>query len=97
APPDKAGAPAAAEEGDAADADGGRLPRAEDPGDPEDRRRADQQDAPSDHGHPGRRSPEAGLHVPPRRALRREAALQLQPGARARSEDLRAAAQPARS
>ena len=41
------------------------------------------------HGHPGRRSAEAGLHVPPRRALRREAALQLQPGARARSEDLR--------
>ena len=64
----------------------------EDPGDPEDRRRADQQDAAPDHGHRGRRSAEAGLLVPPRRALRREAALQLQRGARARSEDLRAAA-----
>jgi tetratricopeptide (TPR) repeat protein len=42
---------AAAEEGDAADADRGSVPRAEDPGDPEDRRRADQQDAPPDHGH----------------------------------------------
>ncbi len=43
-----------------------------------------------------RRSPEAGLSVPPRRALRREAALQLRQGARARPEDLRDAAEPAR-
>ena len=60
--------------------------------DPEDHRRADQQDAAPHPGHPGRRPAEAGLLLPARRALRREAALQLQPGARARSEDLRAAA-----
>ena len=40
-------------------------------------------------GHRRRRSAEARLPVPPRRALRREAALLLRPGARARSEDLR--------
>ena len=47
-------------------------------------------------GHRRRRSAEARFLLPRGRALRREAALLLQPGARAGSEDLRAAARAAR-